>query len=183
MSNLPPPYHPYGPSPHRPMPPAMQPATKRKGRGLAFAIVFALLSLCTLSAIVGAVITSSNDKPERRGAPPVPQVVADPPSESGTAKPQAAKPKAVTLEASTYRVGDKTDVGAEVIAPGLWKVSTPADGINCYWARLKNFDGELTSIRANGNVAPGKSALVTVKATDKGLELLGDCSAKVASRS
>ena len=70
---------------------------------------------------------------------------------------------ATTLSAGTYAVG--TD-----IAPGTY--STPGGGY-CYWARLKAADGELSSISANQIVqGPGT---VTVKSSDKYIELSGSC--------
>lgn len=168
-----------------PMPP--RPSKGRSHKMLGFAIVFALVAVCILGAGVVGVLGGGGEDATMRRVPPRPaveQVEGDPTQapETGTAKPKA-RPAAVVLGTGTYQVAKRTDVEADEIAPGLWKISTPEDGHNCYWARLRNFDGELTSVRANGNVAPGKTAIITVKTTDKGLELLGTCEAKVASRS
>lgn len=179
MYAVPPPYnYAAGDRPQPANPP--QPPSKRTARGLGVAIVLAMLACCLLG-VVGVVIIGSNaDRPASPG-PVAP--FAEPASEPAEADPTTSPPppvvKAVVLGAGTYLVGKKTDADEGVIAAGTWKISTPADGINCYWARLKNFDGELTSIRANGNVPPGaRAARVTVKASDAGLELAGDCEAR-----
>lgn len=74
-------------------------------------------------------------------------------------------PKPVTLGAGTWQVGTE-------VKPGTY---TTTAGSSCYWARLKGFDGELESIIANGNLDDGQRGRLTVKASDKGLELTGDC--------
>lgn len=65
------------------------------------------------------------------------------------------------------------EVGTDVKA-GTYTTTVPADE-RCYWARLKNFDGELGSIIANDNLAAGARGRLVVKPTDKGLELTGPC--------
>jgi hypothetical protein len=184
MSNLPPPY-PYAagdlPPQRYSAGPALVAPAKRSGKTLGIAIALAMISLCLLGLVFTIIMGTDADRDAKRTSLPsqIEQVEPSPAPEGTPATPTApAKPKPVTLEAGTYEVGKTTDVGAGTIAAGTWKISTPADGLNCYWSRLKNFDGELTSIRANGNVAPGSTARVTLKATDKGLELLGDCRAR-----
>lgn len=44
---------------------------------------------------------------------------------------------------------------------------------NCYWARLSSFDGDVRHIIANG--LPGNHAIVTVRETDVGFAISGDC--------
>lgn len=78
----------------------------------------------------------------------------------------AAKPAKPQLSAGTWQVGTE-------VKPGTY--TTTAKDSPCYWARLKGFDGELTSIIANGNLDDQQHGRLTVKATDKGLELSGDC--------
>ena len=58
------------------------------------------------------------------------------------------------------------------IHPGSW--SGTATG-NCYWARLSGFAGDFDTIIANDNVDPGSKLTITVKASDKGLQLGSDC--------
>ena len=52
------------------------------------------------------------------------------------------------------------------IKPGQYKTAN-ADG-GCYWARLKNTEGTVASILANGN--PGGPTVVTIKPTDVAFE-------------
>lgn len=63
-------------------------------------------------------------------------------------------------------------VGTEV-APGTWRAKVPADSFGCYWARLKNLDGDFTAIIANNNGLPGSAMTVTIKDSDKGFETRG----------
>lgn len=85
--------------------------------------------------------------------------------EASTAADPPAKPVSGQLKAGTWEVPGE-------VKPGTY--TTTAEG-PCYWARLKNFDGELSSILANGNLDPDQRGRLTVKKTDKGLELTGDC--------
>ena len=80
---------------------------------------------------------------------PVKTVTAPPPG------PVAAIP-----EDGTWLVG--TD-----IKPGTYRSSSDD---SCYWARLKNTNGDLDAILANGN---GGNQVVTVKKTDKAFESAG----------
>lgn len=67
--------------------------------------------------------------------------------------------------AGTYEVG----TGDGQVAPGKYKTQGPEDGDHsCYWARLKNTDGDLESIVANGN-AEGPT-VVTVGPRDGAFE-------------
>lgn len=84
----------------------------------------------------------------------------------------AAKGAEAAMKASANRLTEGTwQVGAEA-KPGTY--TTTADD-HCYWARISNFDGDLNSIIANDNLAPGSRGRITVKKTDKGLELKGSC--------
>lgn len=65
--------------------------------------------------------------------------------------------------------GDGTyEVGVD-IKPGRY--STSGADISCYWARLRNTDGGLSSIIANGNTT-GRTT-VTIKKTDGAFETTG----------
>jgi hypothetical protein len=172
------------------MPAGPPPSKGRSHKVLIGAMLFAVVSVLLLCCVLAfaptddegvngqaRVDTAEPVAPFAEPVDPGPEPAAESPTPSPTpaAKP---KPRAVVLEAGTYEVGKRTDADAGTIAPGTYKIHTPDGGINCYWARLKNFDGELTSIRSNGNVADGKTARVTVKASDAGLELLGACEAR-----
>ncbi|TWP36368.1 hypothetical protein [Leekyejoonella antrihumi] len=78
-----------------------------------------------------------------------------------TAKPKG--PSATIGGDGTYAVGKD-------IKPGTYVSSTPDSG-NCYWARLRNTNGDLNSILANNNSA-GQS-LVTILASDRFFETSG----------
>jgi len=58
------------------------------------------------------------------------------------------------------------------IHPGTWR-GTAVD--HCYWARLSGFSGEFGDIIANDNVDPGSKFTITVRASDKGLQLESGC--------
>jgi hypothetical protein len=98
-----------------------------------------------------------------------------PPSASG---PRSASTKALPaptpsiFKAGDYQVGSKSSVVDNVIKPGTYSIRTMS---NCYWARLKGFSGELDDVIANGNLEADQVVRVTVKRTDKGLQLMGDC--------
>ena len=59
------------------------------------------------------------------------------------------------------------------IAPGRYKITVPQNQriIHCYWARLSNFSGELSSIIANDNEFDITSFIVDISSTDVGFEL------------
>lgn len=75
-----------------------------------------------------------------------------------------------------WKVGTKDNFNAGILSPGSYIVVSGST-TSCYWARVKGFDGELDSIISNGNIEAGSTARVTVKKTDKGLTLQGDCAA------
>jgi hypothetical protein len=80
---------------------------------------------------------------------------------SGGAVTAATVADAVTFKTfgdGTYRVGRD-------VPPGTYRTR---GGVGCYWARLRNFSGNLNAIIANDNaVGP---AVVTIKRTDRGIE-------------
>lgn len=88
--------------------------------------------------------------------PPVTVTKPAPPAKTVTAAPPEA---AGTID------GDGTyEVGAD-IKPGKYKTS---GGDGCYWARLRNLEGDLDSIIAN-NIGDGPQT-VTIRKSDKGFE-------------
>jgi hypothetical protein len=68
--------------------------------------------------------------------------------------------------APTASFGDGTHRVGRDIPPGTYRAAKANDG--CYWARLRNFSGELSGIIANGNAAG--PALVRIRRTDRGFE-------------
>jgi hypothetical protein len=63
-------------------------------------------------------------------------------------------------------------VGTEV-KPGTYRATVPADSVGCYYARLKNLEGSVDSIIANGIGKPGEKVTVTIKAADKAFQTDG----------
>ncbi len=58
------------------------------------------------------------------------------------------------------------------IHPGTWRGTAIG---SCYWARLSGFSGEFGDIITNNNVDEGAKFTITIKSTDKGLEIDSDC--------
>lgn len=110
---------------------------------------------------------------------------------SAGSKPAGGKltsPPAVSVSVPPVR-GLQSRPTAKVIDPqltsGNWEVPSEArpgiyrtkvgESDYCYWARVKSFDGEFSSIISNGNLTPGSTGRILVKADDKGLVLTGGC--------
>jgi hypothetical protein len=92
-------------------------------------------------------------------APAVPPVTVTKPA------PPARTVTAAPPEAAGAIEGDGTyEVGADIKA-GKYKTS---GGSGCYWARLRNLEGDVDSIIAN-NIGDGPQT-ITIKKSDKGFE-------------
>jgi hypothetical protein len=119
------------------------------------------IAALTLAALVAVGCGGAPDDKPRTAAAPLP-----------TTTSAAPKKADGTIGAGTWEVGTE-------VKPGTY-TATARD--HCYWARLKDFDGDITSsILANGNLDAGQRGRITVKDTDKGLELSGDCRWSVAA--
>lgn len=95
-----------------------------------------------------------------------------------SATPEKTTPPPVVpslLEEGSWQIGKKTSIESGVISAGTYVITTKADAYGCYYARVKNFDGELDSIITNDNISPGATKRVVVKSTDGGLELGAGC--------
>jgi hypothetical protein len=105
-------------------------------------------------------VASEEPTPEPRPeATPAPTLEPTPePTPKPTPKPVAY----ATFSDGTWEVGSD-------IRPGTYRFREPADF--CYWARLKNFSGNLNSIIANDNAVG--YAVVTILPSDKGFETSG----------
>lgn len=103
---------------------------------------------------------------------PAPDEPKDPAPPTTTLRPPVAPTTPAREGAKTYGAGTY-EVGKDIKA-GTY-VTTAPDGLGCTWQRLKAFDGEITSVIAADVLAGGARGRVTVKATDKGVELAGDC--------
>lgn len=108
-------------------------------------------------------------------------------SDPDTAAPPAAGQDATSktdkaAEGKPAGIGDgQYEVGSE-IQVGDYRTTVPADSFGCYWARVHDFDGELQSIIANGNLQAGARGRITVKKTDAGVEFTGGCTWKRVSK-
>jgi hypothetical protein len=137
---------------------AMMPQPKKKRRW----------PLYLLGGVVGlfviSLVANSGDDP-RPAATPVqvttPAAVAPQP----TPEQAVASGPLTAFGAGTYEVGT---VDGQV-APGKYKTAGPAGGSpSCYWARLKDTDGDFDSIITNGN-AEGPT-VVTISKADGAFE-------------
>jgi hypothetical protein len=70
-----------------------------------------------------------------------------------------------TIAPGMYLVGTQ-------ITPGTYRVS---HGANCYWERVRNFEGTLDGVVANSFVSSPGSAVVTIANTDVGFDTDSDC--------
>jgi hypothetical protein len=120
---------------------------------------FLYISLGTLLAAAFTVGCAGAATPD---APPL----NDSPAATAAAAPKGKPPAG--LGDGQLKVG--TDIQA-----GTYTTTVPADAFNCYWARLKAFDGELNSVIANGNLGVGAKGRIVVKKTDAGVEFTGGC--------
>lgn len=140
--------------------PTQRPTAPKPKRHLWPWLVGGFLALCVLGTIVSAVASRGD------GHTTGPVTLAAPATSAAPAKAKPpAKPKPETVGAGSWQIGTE-------VKPGTY-TATAQD--HCYWARLKGFDGELGSIIANGNLDAGEHGRITVKKSDKGLELSGDC--------
>jgi hypothetical protein len=148
---------------------------KRKRR-LWIPVVAAVFVLCGLGTVISAVASNSHDG---KAAADVARAAGIPSAapHSVPAKPKAA-PTAVALGPGDYDVAAAFDLPTNHIKPGTYTVGADGGG-HCYWERVRNWDGELTSIIANDNVTGSAKARVTVKKTDAGLHLGDGCVAAI----
>lgn len=134
-----------------------------------FPWLWSIAGLLTLACGIGAVATiASPDAESARitGGGGVPL--------SEPAAPTAVSPKPARTEKPGYSAGT-WKVPTEV-SPGTYVATAAEDSImGCYWARLRDFDGDVNSIIANDIIAPGARGRVTIKKSDAGVEFAGEC--------
>lgn len=147
--------------------PAYNPPTPKPKRHIAAWIAGGLLTLCVGGTVVNAVAGRSDGKTPGPIASKARDVAERAISAAPTGSPTKARPpaKPATVGAGSWQVGIE-------VKPGTY-TTTAQD--HCYWARLKAFDGDFDSIIVNGNLGAGEHGRLTVKKTDKGIELTGDC--------
>jgi hypothetical protein len=152
-------------------------APKRRGRavlkfiaGLIMGLFIFFVGVLAGSATTEKPTAASFGEAVASTAPVVTTTTAAPPAKSAPAPVATTRavPKPVTVGNGVWSVPDE-------IKPGTYVVTAPNDGFGCHWARLKSTDGDLDSINANGNVDSGARGRFTVKASDKAVELDGDC--------
>ena len=80
----------------------------------------------------------------------------------GAVMPLAAQAKDRHFGDGMYRVGKS-------LPAGTYRTQSGSDG--CYWARLKNFGGELGGILSNENTSA--PTIVTILPSDKGVRVNG----------
>lgn len=135
------------------------PASGRRGdgRGKAIAgIVLGLVGLAICSIYVAALSSAGSSAP----------IAA-----TGAGTPSYTPPSGplTSISSGTYDVG----TGDGEVAPG--KYVAPAGSSHCYYARLKNTDGDLDSINDNKLEVNGGQVILNVKNSDNALEVGGDC--------
>ena len=114
------------------------------------ALLTGALTLAACGAAIDNAATSPTDDPSASSSPT-------------RTRSRAAAPVA---QEGTLEVGKD-------IRPGTYKGTVPADSIGCYWARLKGTSGQLEDVISNGLAQAGQRVIVTVKATDKAVQLTG----------
>jgi hypothetical protein len=141
-------------------------STRKRWPIILSVLIGVLVLLCAIGslAIVGNAVNESVNPvlslPSTYGAPSSPTPAAK------------AAPKSSVFGAGDYQVGAKSDPAAGTIKPGTYSIRTTGF---CYWARLKGFSGGLDEVIANGNLDGDQVVRLTLKKTDKGLQLQGDC--------
>jgi hypothetical protein len=135
---------------------------RKRRRPVWFWAITAFLILCVAGVVVAALHPGAG-KPT---ADPTTVTTSVPAAAGTTPAKVTAKPTPATYADGTWKVGTEIKAGT---------YTTTAGDFGCYWARLKNFDGDFSSIITNGNLDSGAHGRLTVKSTDKGLELSGGC--------
>jgi hypothetical protein len=88
-------------------------------------------------------------------------------------KPVAKKPAVKAAPKVATIPGDGTFVVGTEIQPGKYKTAGPSEDSfgMCYWARMKDTDGDFEGIIANGN--PAGQTTITIKKTDGAFQSTG----------
>jgi hypothetical protein len=125
----------------------------------------ALVALVAVFATPAAAPVTVQDQPAP-SAVPAPPVVPD-----RVLLPPAAQAKPANVFAAGIR---EVGYGSGQMTPGTYSTDGPGSGEGyCYYARLAGLDGLTDSIIANVNTTG--PATVTIRSTDAGFEIQGDC--------
>jgi hypothetical protein len=137
-------------------------------------VLAAVLGMCLLGSAIAAVSGGTAKPAPTKGADIARAVQSPAPKAKAStgAQPTADDPLAGVFQAGSYEVGKASDPGDGTIKPGTFLLATTD---HCYWERVKSFDGDFDSIIANGNLDVGETVRVTVKKSDEGINLKGDC--------
>lgn len=158
MSTTPPPIP--GAPPATPLSPVKKPIWKRWW--------FITTGIAIVIGIVGSLAApQETEKPKAQDTPtetPSSTPSSTPPTQKPTVEPPLSTPPAPP----SFRTfeGDGTFAVPGEVKPGTYRTREGSSG--CYWARLKNFEGDLESINANDNT--DFPAVVTITKQDKGFE-------------
>ena len=148
---------PFPPQPPQFQPPAPPAPAKKRGPWITSKPILILAALIIGLAIgnnvAGAAKPAATVTVAGRAGATITQQAS--PAASAPAVTAQPAPPAGTIKDGTWLVNKD-------IKPGQYKTAN-ADG-GCYWARLKNTEGTVASILANGN--PGGPTVVTIKPTD-----------------
>lgn len=148
-------------TPHLVGPP---PRKRRAGK-----IVLIVVGVCTLGIIGVVSCTAAMFNGAINAADNAPHVQPTDP------EPGPAVPTTKPVEKAPARgVHDGTLFVGKDVLPGTYVTTVPADSLACYWARLKDTDGELGSVIANKLGEPGGQMVLTIKKTDYAVEVRCD---------
>lgn len=153
---LPPP-----PAPADPPAPTPAPAPEKKGHKLLYSFL-ACIGGFVLIVVVAAVAGGGKKGPTTPDNP-IPTVTyasAEPPTTAAGAPPTTAAP-------ATPKYGDGTMTVGKDIPPGRYRGNLGSS--SCYWTRLSNFTGDITSGTIASDLAAGP-AIVDIAPTDVGFK-------------
>ena len=150
--------------------PPLQPPKKRR-RWVPWVVAAGTF---VLGLIIGSAGNSNNAASTAAAGTPQPTVTKTVPGPAGATVPGPTVTKTVPGPATTVTApppGPKVAISEDGIylvgvdiKPGTYRNGNEGD---CYWARLKNTNGDLDGIIANHN---GGNQVVTIKKTDKAFE-------------
>ncbi len=122
------------------------------------------VALCCVGGIV-AFAASNGGKPNADS-----NDLVGPPATSSSTEPSIQHSTAPAPEpADTLPPGSITDQGTLLVGPDI-KPGTYVGFGPCYWARLKNADGDIDSILANDNAGSEDRVTVTISKSDYAFE-------------
>jgi len=153
-----------------------QTAPKKRNPWLIVAIVLgAILTACLLGGVVAS-LGADSQKSNANGwgsdsvSPPAASAPAQSKAAAVTAPSASPSPAAVAVA----QFGEGTYVVGKEMPAGRY-TSTMTDNQYCYWERLKSDSGELDDVIANAVYMDKGKRSFTVKASDKFIQLKGDC--------